>query len=358
MSARRLALALLLLAAFACAAEWAVGRWIMAPRSDLLATPFGRLFRPGSYYIQSAEGWGEFSANRDGFLDRDWAATRRGPRAVLFGDSFGQGLQVRDEARFSEVAEHRVPGLEVLNAAAAGRSPFHYALFAARYQAAFHPDLLIVQLNDGDLTDVDNERENATARTEFEATADAAASGRLWRRSDPRAPIESLRKVARSSALLSYLHARLERLSRRERERLSAKLRGIRPDLRDVVALPPTPHAMALLDSLIGEVARVNPNLVLVYVPHLHYFHEPPEVAYPLRRDWFHELAARRGLPLVDPSDAMLEEYRRTHEPLHGFANTQPGAGHLNARGHRVLGERLAALLVPGTKLAGSGSGR
>lgn len=358
MTPRRLTLALLLLVVFAGVAEWAVGRWLMAPRSDVVPTPYGRQLRPGSRYLQSAEGWGEFTANRDGFLDADVDTSGQRRIAVLLGDSFGQGLQVRAGERFSEVAERLVPGLEILNAAGAGRNPLHFALFAPRFQAALEPERLLVQLNDGDLTDVEDASANAQAIAEFEATrgaAPAAATG----------PTRSgLRRLVRRSALLTFLYSRIERLSLQERNRLSQKLRGIRPDPSDVIARPPTARAKALVDSLVGEIARVNPHVVIVYVPHIHYFLDPPVVAYPARRAWFHALAARRGLPLVDPTEEMLEEFRRTGEPLHGFANTQPAAGHLNARGHRVLGEclarelqREAAALTAGTAPARAAEG-
>lgn len=340
MTARRIAPALLALAVFVGVAEWAVGRWLMAPRNDVVPTPYGRLFRPGARYVQSAEGWGVFTANRHGFLDDDVDTTGAKRVAVLFGDSFGQGLQVRDEERFSEVAETLVPGLEILNAAGAGRNPFHYALFAPRFQAAFAPEWLIVQLNDGDLSDMEDARTNAEAFAEFEATRDARSAATA-----PAPARSGLRRLARRSALVTFLDARIGRLSHGERQRLGRKLRGEKPDLRDVVALPATPRAEALLDSLVGEIARVNRRVILVYVPHLHYFLSPPTPAYPVRRAWFHALALRHGLPLVDPTDEMLEDFRRTREPLHGFANTQPAAGHLNARGHRVLGECLARAL-------------
>lgn len=353
MTSRRIAFALLALAVFAGVAEWAIGRWLMTPRNDVIPTPYGRLLRPGSRYLQSAEGWGVYTANRHGFLDDDVDTTGARRVAVLFGDSFGQGLQVRDDERFSEVAERLVPRLEVLNAAAAGRNPFHYALFAPRFQAAFDPEWLIVELNDGDLSEMEDARVNAETFAEFEATRDAPPAYAV-------PPTRTgLRRLARRSALLTFLDSRIGRLTRREKDRLSQKLRGVQPDLTDVVALPATPRAEALLDSLVGEVRRVNRHVVLVYVPHLHYFRDPPVPAYPARRAWFHALAARHGLPLVDPTDEMLEDFRRTREPLHGFANTQPAAGHLNARGHRVLGECLARELRRdrGSVLAGEAAG-
>mgnify|MGYP003865787797 CR=1 FL=1 len=87
--------------------------------------------------LEPGTGFKFWIADADGFLDRPLPPPGQGVRAVLMGDSFGQGLQVRDRERFSEVAELLMPGLHVLNAAAAGRSAFHHALLAPRLQAVF-----------------------------------------------------------------------------------------------------------------------------------------------------------------------------------------------------------------------------
>jgi hypothetical protein len=65
----------------------------------------------------------------------------------------------------------------------------------------------------------------------------------------------------------------------------------------------------------------------------------------PLADGLVNQLAAQRGLPLVDPSDAFLESYRATGEPLHGFSNAQPGEGHVNARGHALMANELVTVL-------------
>jgi lysophospholipase L1-like esterase len=340
-TARRILPALLALLALLGAGELAARRWLVAPFGTTLDARFGFVQRPGSRVVQSAEGWGSYTANSDGFLDGEFSVAPPSERALLMGDSFTQGLQVRDGERYSEVVERLVPGLEVMNVATAGLSPIHYALFLPRFQAAFQPALAIVQIDDGDLSEMESPEVWAEIRDEFAAGGSVAARERAVRAG----PVGFVRVLARRSGLLTQLRSRIEQLAKQERARLSQKLGFSHPDLEDVVARPATPRAEALLDSLIGEVARVNPHTILVYVPHFLYFDPVPHVAYPVREAWYHALARRRGLPLVDPTDAMLAEFRRTHEPLHGFRNTRPGEGHLNARGHRVIGELLAAVI-------------
>ncbi len=338
MTLRRLlpALAVLLLALLA--GEWAARRWLQMPRTAWRDARFGWMQGPGTRLVQSGEGWGAFVADSTGWLDRPLPPPGQGVRAILLGDSFGQGLQVRDDERFTEVAERLLPGLHVLNAAAAGRSAWHHALLAPRVQQAYTPDLLLVQLDDGELTDVEDAAARAEAVAEFDST----------RTAEPRTERGLARlaqSVFRRSALLSYLRTRVDKLTRQESQRLARKLSGRRPDTRDLVALPPTPRAEALLDSLVGEVQQVNARVVLVYIPNVDYFESPPSPTYPVRRAWYHEMARRRGLPLVDPTDEFIAAYRTTGEPLHGFSNSRPGEGHANARGHELLARELVRVL-------------
>jgi len=335
---RRLLFAALVLLAFALPMEGIVRTWLTRPQATFLDPRFGLVQRPGTVVVQSREGWGRYRANAMGFLDDDPVRVPGGVVGVLVGDSYGQGTQVRHAQRLTEVAEREEPGLSLVNAAEAGRCLIHYALFAPRIEAALHPDVVVVQVNAGDLTDIEQPSDWSEALDEFNArgTAVAAAAepGRDWK--------GRLRGLLRRSGLLNMLHARISLLSAQESKRLTLKLTGRKPDLRDVVALPVTPRAAELSDSLLGVVQRTHRRVILLYVPFLEYFDPPVRDAYPERRAFYHELAARHGIPLVDPTDAMIEEYGRTHEPLHGFLNTRPGEGHTNARAHAVMGRLLA----------------
>ena len=48
---------------------------------------------------------------------------------------------------------------------------------------------------------------------------------------------------------------------------------------------------------------------------------------------------------MVDVTPALCARFAETHQPLHGFWNTVPGTGHLNAEGHAVVARQLADAL-------------
>jgi hypothetical protein len=196
---------------------------------------------------------------------------------------------------------------------------------------------VLVQLDDNKLTDIELPEDRAGAIAEFDAAPVQRAPVAIPRRGSaiPAAALGAGRVPA---------HARREA---GPPGGAAARAQAHRPQAGP--ARPRraagTPRAKFLIDSLVTEIQAVNPHVVLIYVPNVDYFDSPARVSYPLRRAWFQELAAQRGLSLVDPSDAFLESYRATGEPLHGFSNTQPGQGHVNARGHALMANELVTVL-------------
>jgi hypothetical protein len=148
--------------------------------------------------------------------------------------------------------------------------------------------------------------------------------------------------LVRESALANLTAMRFTLLVGKERARLSKKLGLGGGGYVESMSGPVDPRAGAILDSLYLVMREVRRPMLFVYIPDLDYFASPPQPRFPTRRVFFRAFAARNGVPLVDPTDAMLAEYRRTRQPLQGFQNTVLGTGHLNARGHAVVGRLLA----------------
>ncbi|MFV1995743.1 MAG: hypothetical protein ACC661_09930, partial [Verrucomicrobiales bacterium] len=63
----------------------------------------------------------------------------------------------------------------------------------------------------------------------------------------------------------------------------------------------------------------------------------------------FEQLARKcegNGIPVIDTGEAFAELYRREKRFPTGFANTRPGEGHYNSRGHAVIARVLGDALV------------
>ena len=60
----------------------------------------------------------------------------------------------------------------------------------------------------------------------------------------------------------------------------------------------------------------------------------------------FTRLCAEKGILLIDLTEAQFEAYEDQHLLAAGFSNTAPGAGHINAFGHRMIAEAICAAVT------------
>lgn len=105
-----------------------------------------------------------------------------------------------------------------------------------------------------------------------------------------------------------------------------------------------------LTDAFARLRAESDVPVILLHHPHLRLNADgtaTADVDARLRRV-FASAAARSGVIFVDMTDAFLENFRANHTLPHGFANTEAGVGHLNARGHRMIAEALLDVIVSG----------
>jgi hypothetical protein len=320
--------------------ELVVRTWIASPAATVPDARFGWRYLPHARLVSSREGYSVRHTNAQGLVDDETRAVRPRWRALLLGDSYAEALQVPSGAGFAEVAERVLPGLEVVNAGASGRSPVDHADWADLHAAALAPDVIVVQLTDGDFEDLmkPGVMERLARPPVAGEDATAPAEGRL---------AHLARVVMRRSALVTVSRQRIEmlvadqsaRLSRRFREASSA--RAARPAGEAVDARIP-----ALLDAVHARLTACAPRVVYVYIPHLVYTEPGCPARWPLERAAVQAFAERNHAPLLDVGDAFRAEFQRSGQPCHGFANSVIGTGHINSRGHRIVGEALARRLA------------
>jgi hypothetical protein len=324
------------------AAEVVTRRWIASPSVTVPDGRYGWAYPPGARIVHSSEGWSESRTNSMGLLDDELRTPRARVRAVLLGDSFAEALQVARRDNFSSVAERGLPGLEVVNASFSGRSPVEYADWIEEYGPQLTPDIVVVELNDGDLADLLLPASQARL---------AAAAGRA--EGAPRPTVHEgvgarmLRRVLRSSALVTVAWHRVKPLSTEWRAHPPRPFRQFAARSGAPPASPAgDPRLPGLVDALHRRIAAHSRRVLYLYIPGVDYFGPRPGYADPRAAAFFHAFAARNHVTLVDPLDDILAEFARTGQPLQGFANSVLGRGHLNAAGHRVLGARLARAIA------------
>jgi hypothetical protein len=315
--------------------EAVVRRWIESPSTALGDPRYGFVQPPHTRIVHSSEGWSETRTNALGLFD-DELQSHPGHRALLLGDSYAEALQVPRAASFQRVAERDAPGWEVVNAGMSGRSPVQYADWLDEWDKRLHPEIVLVQINDGDLDDLTLALRHPGASGMIEALGSGDEHGVRRLAHD----------VLRGSALATLVWRRVSLLSGYERERLAQRFTHVAATSAAIERHPPLdPRLAPMLDALYRRMAAHGHRVVFVYVPRIDYFAEPCAPVYAERRAFYHAFAERNHVELIDPTEAFCAEFRRTGQPVHGFANSVMGSGHINRRGHRLVGEAIAAAL-------------
>jgi len=316
--------------------------WLISPAASVADARYGWVLLPHARIVNSIEGWSVRYTNSMGVLDDELRVPRARVRAVLLGDSFTEALQVAQDVDFGSVAEQRMPGLEVVSVGYSGRSPVEYADWLEEYGPRLAPDIVVVQVNDWDLADVVSPislaRQAAVARGVAVPTAAAEVGGphlRLWR------------QLQRNSALLAAAWRRMKQLATDERAQLAKRFHGAGASAAAPAwPLGADPRLPALMDALHRRIAAHAPKLIYLYLPGVDYLGPHFGSLEPQVAAFYRAFAARNQVTLVDPLDEIRAEFARTGQPLHGFPNSVMGCGHMNAAGHRVVGERLARAIA------------
>jgi hypothetical protein len=317
------------------AAELAVRGWLESPAHPRVRRDYGWVDAPGTAYVQSREGWSRGRFGSSGLRGPD---PGDGPRMLVIGDSYGQALEVMRSDTYAGVVERAVPGTSVVMAGRPGLTPLHHAAYAEALRTAFAPDRVVILVNDGDLGDLE-------ASGLLDLPVEEALS-RFRAREDAVVPLRgglagTVEGWLRRSGLATFLVRRGELLVGVERRRLGGKFFPAAP-APPAETLPPDPRLLPFYEDLV-PLLRGDGEPLFVYVPLLVYTSEGAVPKWPHRRAFYRRLAARTGIRLVDLTRPLVDSFAADGQPLHGFANSRVGTGHLNARGHRILGEVLAA---------------
>lgn len=362
---RRLALASTTLLLALGAVE--LGVRTLAPQPDgaplgLLRGPFTT---PGDHPVRTEEYAVTVHVNRHGFVDREWADSKRGPRVVVVGDSFVQAAQVPLEAGYGRRLEAELGGLaEVESVGVPGAGQATELDLLAAVILPRDPDVVVLGflvandvLNNHPLLEQKDDKPFYRLRGGVLERVDAVGwdppGGPLWRAS------ATWRLVARAAA---------------ERRVATQKLeagRGVPLDLRvyDPTADPTWEEAWAVTDALLAEMARrctaAGARLVVVLFPDAVSAggagREAAVTRWPALGGWDLEAPTRRAAALAARHATVVDLAPgfAAHAGPAGVDAPPPSALHLPRDGHWTAeGHALAARLsAPAVREALSGSG-
>ena len=310
-----LALLLVLVALFELGCRFLLG-WSPMSRND---ARYGQVMAPGQWVVQSREGFARERTNELGNLDAPMPTSLPRDGILVIGDSLTEARQVSRSERYTERLG-AIVGRRVYNVGHSGWSPLNAIAYLDTEKARFRPALTIVQISGNDFDDMVNRK-----RRLHVVDRNGAYSIEVPSR-DERGFSRHLERSA--FALLAF-------------DRATAILAGGGNEAEGSSCETLAPLATRALPWMLGELKRAAGNVALLYLPVVDYHHGCRDRCASSRALYV-AAAAAGGIPLVDATDAICREFAGTQQPLHGFWNTVPGEGHLNAEGHAVLARLLA----------------
>lgn len=260
-------------------------------------------------------------------------------RVLILGDSNTFGYGISEDERFSDLLSSMLPqGYEVLNLGVFGYGTDQEALLFEREGLRFNPDIVVLAVSAGDLSDNMNSVNWGTNKPYFVLEGD-----RLVLRNVPvphSAPL--LRTGARSSPFKGFLyrHSHLYRLALK---RLMAANIYVHNSVREMTE-PEALMTTAAIISVADRLCRMSGcQLVVLLISHGEWvasLKEHPDRAvgyYPPLKG----ILAQEGVRVLDPSESFLREPAETG-PL--FFPNDPV--HLTAGGNKVVAESLYRMLA------------
>jgi hypothetical protein len=311
--------------------ELLLSQFILQKPTSRTHPVMGRIYGQG-LYVQGKEGYARTLLNELGLRapllqDEPLQASRQ--RILVLGDSYTQAMQVSDEAAFPQHLNDLLGDYtQVINAGREGASPADYIGLAAYNQQTFNPDVVVIQLNEADFT-----RDLLSKQQTFfyEKTAWGFALQE--------------NKDLISTNVLSSRFASLQGVLNFSTVRVALERFG---SMRANETEPPLQQDKwgdgSLEHFTVRALQRAYQTPILLYIPEMDYFSEDYARANPTEV-YLYEAAREAGVAFISLRPDFVTQYSQMHEPAHGFANTQPGTGHMNALGHKIAAERLAKTL-------------
>jgi hypothetical protein len=251
-------------------------------------------------------------------------------RILFIGDSYTQAIQVMDSDTYVGRVESalRANGRDAvcINAGMPGGTPAGYLNNAAGLVEIYAPTRVFIQVND---TDFDSNLTTPRTRGFW-----IERTGSTW--TVKSAPIpeatQRLRDVVSDIPVVYWLLKRYWAGDGQigEAQEETADSDEVDPELIDSVLT-------ALREAYGSEV-------VVIYAAQIDHFdgdNEPTPMESAIEAS-----CGRLGIDFVDVRQMLLDEYTATRQPLNGFANTIPGLGHYNSRGHAVIADALTSCLM------------
>ena len=327
--------------------------------------------RPNMSAWARQEGEALIETNAQGFRDRSHSFEKPGGtvRIAVLGDSFTEAHQVAFDEMFSTRIESKLgpcgafsgKKVEVLNFGASAYGTANEFILLQDEVWKYQPDIVLLALTTGnDLEDNIPALAGAKVRPYFKLEGDKLIPD--FSQNTPLSTGQSIwHSTQHASRLAQFIQRfRMVRAAKKRLETAGGNLTEV--GLSDAIYKPPaTPEwndawklTKALLLAMANDVASHRATFVLATLTNSIQAHPDKAVReafmaklgvadlfYPDQE--FASFGKANGFPVITLSGPMQDHATKNNVCLHGFSNTNPCAGHWNAKGHDAASTILAA---------------
>lgn len=296
---------------------------------------------PGQVVRWRSEGWAKTEVGKEGIVGVAEESQFSDSAVLLWGDSFVEAFQVRDEEKMAQVATglFREAGkdLTVFGIGASGQMIADYVLAISAYEKLF-PKTRVHVIFLSDIRDMLPDQPNQD-RARFISAPEPVIIP------DPRAG----KKAAPGTVtkLLNKYHLNIVSRGKRKLGQAFSDLRFrpgpvARSEEGPAVVGKAAPGDFKFIVTALRESTE-KPILVL-YAPAVPSMEDGEIVVEEPDVDLVSACSAalaEAGIRMVNLGPQLEESYEEGRGFARGFANTYPGQGHLNEQGHRLVGEAI-----------------
>lgn len=300
----------------------------------------GRIVKAG-VAVQSQEGFSRTKINSLGMRGEDILPKQKTDyRILILGDSFTKGIHVSDAKTYSFILQENLKtkyksNIQVINAARDGASPAYYIYPADFYNSLIKPDSVVIQLRNGNFTDMLNNKEQFYVVQENNTFKTVYNQKFL---SDDTLSKIFLQKFKQLNFMLEYSVLRVG--GRNLQKILTANQTKQSATEFDLAKQLPYSHNYdALIYWTLKSLKNKYSKVVILYLPDMEYSNlseGSSQVEIYLKK-----AAAQQGVDFINMRESFTLYYQLHHQPAHGFNNTVPGTGHINEIGHALTAATL-----------------
>jgi hypothetical protein len=326
---------LLFLCKFIAAVFFALVIWELVLSNIYLSKPLshthpdlGRIYSAGRY-IQGREGFARTTLNALGLRNAPIGAKQPGKtRILILGDSYTQASQVSDKEMFSSILQKRLgTNYEIINSGREGASPNLYIALARFNNHMFQQDMTVIQLSEQDLT-IDPFATDQDFY--FVKTQNGYA-------------IHKNKSFISSNALATHF-AYLQKVLNFSTARLSMEKLESLGSSSNVTASVSIADQASLIPFIVKKLKASYAHPMVVYIPKIDYFAKDYDHAS-VTEILLTKAALEADVDFISMRDDYIQVFKNEHKVSHGFANSQPGMGHINALGHLLIANTLTKMI-------------